>query len=65
MKKSFFLIFLSEIEFYIVQASLKLADPLEFTSRVLGVHACAIAPSFSPVWRDKVQVSGFAALTPD
>lgn len=40
MKKSFFLIFLSEIEFYIAQASLKLAD------RVLGVHACAIAPSF-------------------
>lgn len=49
MKKSFFLIFLSEIEFYIAQASLKLADPLEFTSRVLGVHACAITPSFSPV----------------
>lgn len=41
--------FLSEIEFYIAQASLKLADSLEFTSRVLGVHACAIAPSFSPV----------------
>lgn len=46
MKKSFFLIFLSEIEFYIAQASLKLADPLEFTSRVLGVHALPSHPVF-------------------